>query len=264
VKASILVIGAAAAVLTGCARIGSAGGASAGAAGTSPSPGRGAFGGAVVGELVQLSAGKMTVSGQAGSVTVAYDSTTTVLQSGAGSFADAAPGTCVTVTGERDATGAVAARTLQVELNMNGNCVQPGGGPGGQSPAAGQSPRPGARPGQASPRPRQSPGGDPANLAVVRGKVAGASGGTITVQPATGAPVSVTVPSTVQVSRVVSSTSARLAVGECITANGQRDSSGTVRARTILISAPTANGCTGGRGFGPGGRPSASPAGRSA
>jgi hypothetical protein len=262
VRASFFVVGVAAALLAGCGGIGNAAGGTAGAAKTSPSPGRGAVGNNVVGQLVKLASGRMTVSDQAGNVAVSYDSSTTVLQSGTGSLADAAAGTCVTAAGEKDASGAVAATTLQVELNMNGNCTQPGGGfGGGQSPGPGQSPRPGGRAGQGSPRPAQSPGGGalPANLTAVRGKVASVSGSTLTVQPQTGAPVTVTVPSTARITRLVSSTPARLAVGECITANGQRDSSGTVKARSVLISAPGPNGCTRAGGFGPGGRPSASP-----
>lgn len=253
-------------VLAGCGGIGNAAG-NAGAARTSPSPGRGAFGNAVVGQVTQVSAGKMSVSDQGGDVTVAYTTSTSVLQSGTGSLSDAAPGTCVTATGQKDASGALAATTLQVELNMNGNCTQPAGGFGGGQGAGNPSPRPsGARQGQGSPRPGVSPG-QFANLMAVRGKVASVSGTTLTVQPDSGSPATVTVPSTVRVTRLVTSSTARLAVGECVTANGQRDGSGTVTARTILISAPGPNGCTRAGGFGGGGggpRPSGSPRGQGA
>src|SRR2546423_6476725 len=160
-RASIFVVGLAAAALAGCGGLGSAAGNASGATSPSPSPGRGAFGNAVVGQVVTLASNKMTVSDQGGNATVTYDSSTMVLQSGAGSLSDAATGTCVTATGQKDASGAVAATTLQVELNMNGNCAQPAGGFG-----AGQSPRPGGRPGQGSPRPGgqgQGPGGNGPN-----------------------------------------------------------------------------------------------------
>lgn len=247
-------MGVGSALLAGCGSIGSSGGTPAPAAKTSPSPGRGGDG--VVGQLVQLSSGKMTISDQAGEVTVTFNSSTSVLQSGTGSLADAVPGTCVLAAGTADTSGAVTAGTFQVQLNMNGNCAVPAGGFGGQ---VGQGPRPG----RASPGPGQSPGANvaPANQSLVRGKVASASGTTVVVQPDSGAPVTVTVPGTVVVTRLVSSSSARLAVGECITATGQRDAAGTLAARTLLISAPGPNGCTRGGlggGFG-GGRPRSSP-----
>ncbi len=243
-------MGAAAALLAGCGSIGSSASPAASAAKTSPSPGRGGNG--IVGQLVQLGSGKMTISDQAGEVTVTFDSTTSVVQSGSGSLADAVVGTCVLAAGTSDASGAVTASTFQVELNMNGNCAAAAGGFGGQG---GQ----GTRTGRGSPAPGASPGanGPPANQTLVRGKVASVSGDTVVVQPDTGAAVTVTVSSTVRITRLVSSTSARLAVGECITANGQRDAAGTVKARTLLISAPGPNGCTRG-GFG-GGRLGSSP-----
>jgi len=254
VRASIIVVGVAAAVLAGCGSIGSTAGASTtNAARTSPSPGRGAFGNGVVGQVSQVGSGKMTVDQQSGSVTVTYDSSTSVLQAGAGSITEAVPGTCVVATGTTDASGALTARTFQVQLNMNGNCTPPAGVGGGQGPGAGAfSPRPGR--GSPSPGPG---GGPPANLAMVRGRLTNVSGSTLTVQPETGSPVTVMVSSSTTVTRLVTSSSARLAVGECVTANGQRDSSGTVKARSILISAPGPNGCTRGGGGRPGG---ASPA----
>ncbi|HEY7201566.1 MAG TPA: DUF5666 domain-containing protein [Candidatus Dormibacteraeota bacterium] len=262
-RASIFfVVGIAAAVLAGCGGLGSSATASTSSARTSPSPARANFNGAA-GQLTKLSGGKMTVSDQAGAVTVSYDTSTTVLQSGTGSLADIVAGACVTANGQREANGAVTAAGVQVMLNMNGNCTQPAGGFGagagngtgnGQGPG-GQSPRPG----RGSPSPGASP---PANVAFVRGKVSAVNGATVTVEQDTGGPVTVTVPSTARITRTVSSTTARLAVGECVTATGQRDSSGTVKARAIVISAPGPNGCAigAGRGFGPGGgRPSASP-----
>jgi hypothetical protein len=248
VKASIIVVGVAAAVLAGCGSIGSNAGASAGtAARTSPSPGRGAFGNAVAGQVSQVASGKMTVAQQNGSVDVTFDSTTSVLQSGAGAISEAVPGTCVVATGTTDASGTVTARTFQVQLNMNGNCTPPAGFGGGQGPAAG------GRAGRGSPSPGAG-GGPPANVANVRGKLTNVSGSTMTVQPQTGSPVTVVVTGSTTVTRLVTSSTARLAAGECVTANGQRDSSGTVKARTILISAPGPNGCTFAGGFGGGGR----------
>lgn len=263
-KASIIVVGvAAAAVLAGCGSIGSSAGASgAAAARTSPSPGRGAFANAVVGQVSKVANGKLTVDQQNASATVTYDSSTSVLQSGAGTLSEAVPGTCVVATGTMDA-GVVTARTFQVQLNMNGNCTPPAGVGGGQgNGGGGQGNGGGQRPGRGSPSPGAG-GAPPANFAMVRGKLTNVSGSTMTVQPDTGSPVTVVVNSSTTVTRLVTSSSARLAVGECVTATGQRDSSGAVKARSILISAPGPNGCTRAGGFG-GGRPTASPSSQGA
>lgn len=255
-RASIIfVVGVAAALLAGCGGFGTPAGAS-GAAKTSPSPGRGAFANAVVGQVSQVGSGTMTVAQQSGSAKVSFDSSTSVLQSGTGSLSEAVAGVCVVATGTKDASGAITARTFQVQLNMNGNCTPPAGLGGGGGQGGGQG-----RAGRGSPSPGAG-GAPPANFANVRGKLTSVSGSTMTVQPQTGSPVTVTVNSSTMVTRLVTSSSARLAVGECVTANGQRDSSGTVKARTILISPPGANGsCTfAGAGFGGGGRrPGASP-----
>jgi Domain of unknown function (DUF5666) len=260
VRASIVIVGVAAVVLAGCGSIGNTAGASTGStAKTSPSPGRGANANGVVGQVAQVASGKLTVTDRTGNVTVTYDSSTTVLQSGTGSLADVVQGACVGANGQKDAAGAITAATVSVMLNMNGNCTPPANaGPGG-----GPSPSPGGFPGGGN----GGGNGAGANLANVRGKVTAVSGTTITVQPQTGDPVTVLAPSTARFTRLVTSTSARLATGECVTVTGQRESSGTVKARNILISAPTANGCVragGAGGGGGGGRPSASPGGQSA
>jgi hypothetical protein len=262
VRASIVIVGVAAVVLAGCGSIGNTAGASSStAAKTSPSPGRG-NGNAVVGQVAEVAGGKLTVTERAGTSTVAFDSSTSVLQSGTGSLADVVQGTCVGANGQKDAAGAIAAATVTVMLNMNGNCTPANGGPGGGQGNGGDQGNGGVG---VSPPPGVG-NGPPANFANVRGKVASVSGGAFTVQPQTGDPVTVTVPSTARFTRLVTSTTARLAAGECVTANGQRDSSGTVKARNIVISAPGPNGCARGGfgGAGGGGRPSASPGTQSA
>jgi Domain of unknown function (DUF5666) len=263
VRASIIfVVGVAAAVLAGCGSIGQPAGASGAAAQTSPSPGRGAFANGVAGQVSQVGSGTMTVAQQSGSARVTFDSSTSVLQSGTGSLSEAVAGVCVVATGTKDASGVVTARTFQVQLNMNGNCTPPAGLGGGGGGGGGQGA--GGRAGRGSPSPGAG-GAPPANFANVRGKLTSVSGSTMTVQPQTGSPVTVMVDSSTTVTRLVTSSTARLAAGECVTANGQRDSSGTVKARTILISPPGPNGnCTFG-GFGGGRRPGgASPPAQSA
>ena len=262
VRASIIfVVGVAAAVLAGCGSIGQPAGASSGTAPkSSPSPGRGAFANAVAGQVTQVGSGTLTVAQQSGSAKVTFDSTTSVLQSGTGSASEAVAGVCVVATGTTGAGGVITARTFQVQLNMNGNCTPPAGLGGGQGAGGGRGPR-------GSPSPGAGGGAPPANFGNVRGKLTAVNGSTLTVQPQTGNPVTVMLTSSTAVTRLVTSSTARLAVGECVTANGQKDSSGAVKARTILISPPGANGnCTfAGGGFGGGGRrPGASPPAQSA
>lgn len=240
-------------MLAACGSSGGTATASSGSAKASPSPsgGRGAFGGnGVSGQVASVSSGKLVVTDQSGSVTVTYSSSTGVLQSGTGSLADLTAGTCMTATGLKDPSGVVTASTLSAMLNMNGVC----------NPPNGAGPSPGAGPGGGQGRPNAGPSAPP-NLTFVRGKVTSVSGSTVMVQQLAGDTVTVSVPTTARITRLVTSTTARLGAGECVTANGSRTSAGIVQARSIVISAPGPNGCaTGfGRGAGGGGRRSPSP-----
>jgi Domain of unknown function (DUF5666) len=244
VKVGIVVIALAAVVLAACG--GTASKSPGGSSSASPAAGRG---NAVAGSVAQLTAGKMVVDEQTGNATVTYDSSTMVLQSGTGSLADAATGTCVNVTGQREASGAITAMTLQVMLNMNGQCnILQGGNQGNQSPR----PFPSGSPGQ---------GRNP-NAGFARGKVTAVGGTTLTVQQGAGDDVTVIVPSTARITRLTTASASRLTVGLCVQATGQRDSSGVLKARVVTIVQPGPNGCpTGGGGFGGGRspRPSGAP-----
>src|SRR5262245_32923288 len=195
-------------------------------------------GGAVGGQLTQLSGGKLVINGQAGSVDVTYDSSTRLLRTLPSSMAEAAVGTCVNATGQKDASGAVTAATVNLMFNMNGTCSQPNasgaGGPGG----GGQG--------------RFGGGGAPANLAFVRGKIISVSGVGLTVQDASGATVPVDVPGTARITKTEPATASQLAVGQCIQASGQRDASGSITARQLDIVPAGPAGCPSG---GAGGRP---------
>lgn len=108
----------------------------------------------------------------------------------------------------------------------------------------------------------------PTNFGSVAGKVTKVSGdkvvvkGTI-VQPPTkanGKPktakktVNVTLASATRFDETVTATADALAVGTCVTAAGTADSVGTVTANTVIVSQPVNGSCTGGFGFGGGGR----------
>lgn len=230
--------GIAAALVAACGATSSAPTSAQTAASASPASraaGQAAFGAGVTGKVVQLTASQLQLNGQGGSATVDYAADTPVLQTAAGSLSDVQAGVCVLATGQPAAGGAVAATTLSVMLNMNGQCT--GGGFPGGGPRAGGSPRPGA-----SPRPRGSPGAFGGGT-TVRGKVTAVSGSSLTVQPATGSPVTVDVTSTTRITRIELGATTQLAVGQCVTASGQRDATGAVQARQLTIFPAGPAGC---------------------
>jgi hypothetical protein len=197
--------------------------------------GQGVFGAGVTGKIVQLTATQLQLNGQGGSATVDYAADTPVLQTAAGSLSDVSAGVCVAATGQPAAGGVVDATILSVMLNMNGQCT--GAGLPGGGVRLGGSPLPGA-----SPRPRGSPGALGGGTAV-RGKVTAVSGSSLTVQPATGSPVTVDVTSSTRITRIEQGAITQLAVGQCVTASGQRDATGAVQARQITVFPAGPAGC---------------------
>jgi Domain of unknown function (DUF5666) len=218
------------------------------------SPRAGFGGNAVGGKLTQLNGAQLVLAAQSGSVDVTYDSSTRMLRTSAGSLAQAVPGTCVNVTGQKDASGAVTATTVNLMLDMNGVCTQQGAGAG---PGGGAGAGAGAGGGQGRGTGRQ--GANP-NLAFVRGKITAVQGQALTVLDVSGAPTAVNVSDTTRYTRTEAAAASQLAVGQCILASGQKDAaSGAVAARQLSITDPGPNGCaTGFQGGGP--RQNGSPA----
>ncbi len=227
--------------LLACGATATASGAPSGSA----SPGAGRGGGfarnGAFGQLVQINGQTLIVSATTGDTSVTYSTTTRIQKSATGTFADVSVGMCAVVTGAKDASGNVTATSVRLSAASAGTCAagRPGGG-GGFG---------GARPGGPSPNP---------NLALVSGLVTAVSGASVTIQPATGAAATVSMATTVPVTITNAAAASDLAVGECVAATGQKDSAGTVAARTITITPPSASGaCTrpgfGGGGFGGGG-----------
>jgi hypothetical protein len=228
-RLTILLTAVAAAALTACGGLGAAPKTASSPSPASPSPGRGAGGSAVSGKLVQLNGALLVVNEQAGDVKVSYDNSTMVLRTTAGSASDIAAGACVNATGQKDATGLLTADAVQVMLNMNGTCSRPGSAGGGGGSGQGRG------------------SGAPPNVNAVSGKVASFSGTSMTVQVASGSVVTVTVPDTARITRTESAAPGQLAVGQCVRANGQKDSAGTVKARVVSIVPAGPNGCPQGR-----------------
>ncbi len=223
------------------------GGASAAGSSTSPSPGGGgqARNGAA-GQLVQINGQTLILTAAAGDVTVTYTNTTAFTRMSAAVLADIVQGQCLVASGQKDSAGILTATTVRLSPKTSTGC-----GAGGQfgpnaSPPAGASPRP-------------TPSGAPA-MPFVAGEVTQASGTSITVLTAASGSQVINVPTTAAVTRTSSASSTDLQTGECLRANGTRDSAGAVHATSISITpaGPSGTCATGAGGRGPG-RGGASP-----
>jgi hypothetical protein len=223
-------------------------GAAAASADPSASPGARGNRGGNAGEVVQVNGTTLVLNTAQGDLKVSFTASTPVSRTSTGVLADITQGLCITATGTKDAGGAFTATAVAINDPVNGSCA---GFPGGNGRPA-FSPNPNATPDPSrTPRPNQGQ--------VVRGQVSAADGVSITVMQlngaASGQSTTITVPTTVTVSRTASASISDLAVGVCVAAIGQKDSTGTVAARTLNIFPAGASGCTGGGGRGFGGFP---------
>lgn len=227
------------------------------------------------GEIADISGATLQVQNTSGQVAVTYSASTTFRQEVAATAADVKVGSCVTVTSSGTSTSAsapiVAARVTITEPT-NGSCIggfgDGAGGFGGGAGRFGNGMRPSGAPGYGgNGTPNRTPSsGSPRRFGAF-GKVTAVTAGGFTVQgtrPAragsSAAPTteSVTTNSSTTYSKTVTATKSALEVGECLTAIGKTDDTGTVTANAITLRAKTASGCSTGRGFGgPGGAPGA-------
>ncbi|WP_426516957.1 hypothetical protein ACPPVQ_19315 [Diaminobutyricibacter sp. McL0618] len=231
-----------------------------GAQGAGGGQGAGGFGG-IFGQIAAVTGTTLQVQSQSAQTAVTVASTTTVLQTSKGSIADVTVGRCVvassfggTTAGSTPAPSTGGAVTsVAITPAVNGACT------GGFRGGAGAGTRPSARPGATA---RPSAPRNRAFTPPVSGAVTAVSGSSITVsvKDASGATSSKTVqtgPSTA-FTITAKATSAALTVGKCAAVRGPADSAGTVKATSVTVSDPGANGCTTpfGRGGGLGGTPS--------
>src|ERR1700674_74304 len=189
------------------------------------------------GQLVQINGQTLILTGASGDISVTFSGTTTFTRTSTAVLADIVPGLCVVATGQKDSAGALTAMTVRLSPKASTGC---GAGQFGPNPAPGASPRP-------------TPSGQPA-MAFVSGEVTAATGISITVLTAASGSQTITVPTTATVSRMSSATATDLRTGECLRANGARDSAGTVAATSIAITpaGPSGTCATGLGGRGPG------------
>jgi hypothetical protein len=222
--------------------------ASAAKSSTSPSPGAGnALRNGASGQLVQISGQTLILTGPNGDITVMFTTATMFTKTSVATLADITPGACVLATGRKDATtGAITATNVRISPKTSAGCAAAGFAPGG---AAGASPRPSVSP-RAGATPRPTPSGLP-NAAFVTGEVTAVTGTSVTVlTQATGSQtITVQAAATVTLSAVVSQSN--LQNGQCLRANGSRDSTGNVLATAITITPAGPSGtCTSGLGGG--------------
>ena len=224
----------------GIAACGSAAASGPTAAPSSPSGRAGFARNGAFGQLVQINGQTLILSGTNGDSTVTYAPTTTITQTRTGTLADITAGSCISATGTKDASGVVTASTVILSAPVKGACT----GFGGVRAGAGTF----------SPRPGFSPPAVPAGFTAARGQVRSVTGTSVTLTEKTGTTTTtatIDVPTTVKVTTSSVVTAAALQTGECLTAVGSKNTSGTVVARSLTITPPGLNGCT--AGFGGGG-----------
>jgi hypothetical protein len=224
---------------------------------TSPSPARGgqAPNGAA-GQLVQINGQNLILTAATGDVTVTYSDSTTFTRTSSAVLADIVPGQCLVANGQKDSAGTLTATTVRLSPKTSTGCNAAGQFGPDSSPPPGASPRP-----TPSGSPRPIPSGQPATPSVA-GEVTAAAGTSITVLTTASGSEVINVPTTATVTRMSSASSTDLRTGECLRANGSRDSAGAVEATSIAITpaGPSGSCTTGAGGRGPG-RGGASPGG---
>jgi hypothetical protein len=230
--------------LAACGSSSGSGGTSAATPSQSPAGANGQGGGrggpAADGTIAAVASSSLEVqSPSAGQVTVNFSGSTTFTNRASASLADVTTGSCVLVTG----TGQpITAQTVDVTAASSTGCQLGGGGMRPQNGGGGTRP---SWPAGAPRRGQGAPGGG----GRAAGKVTAVSATGFTVQqdnPQTGATtdVQVTVNGSTTYTKAESANASALKVGECVTANGQADSTGAVTATTIAISQAGPNGCT--------------------
>ncbi|GAA1879871.1 hypothetical protein [Lapillicoccus jejuensis] len=247
---------------------------SAGATTGSGSQGRAARNPGTTGLIAQVSGDTMQVQTRTAQTAVTYTSSTKVTKTVAGSATSVTVGSCVLVrdaSASPDTSGSVTAASVTVAPATKGTCRANafGGGLGGFGGGRGGGGNGGGGTGGGSPT--GSPTGGRGGVGgVTFGSVTAVTGSGFTLTPVArggagstassgiAAPVTVATSSSTTYDVVEAGTSSDVKVGECVTAQGKADDTGTVSA-TALSLRPAVNGsCTmagrrGGAGGGAGG-----------
>jgi hypothetical protein len=213
------------------------------------------------GLLAAINGHTLQVQDTTSQTAVTYSGTTRFTDTIAATARDVKVGTCVQVRSAPDtasstpttaptaAPTSLTAGTVTLTASVNGTCGGPGIGGGGFTGGRGNGVPPSRAPGAR----RARFGGRASGLVTA---VQGSSFTVASTRPnrPTPTPVRVTTTSTTSYHRVVPASATALKLGQCVTARGPADSTGTVAATTIALR-PADNGtCTSGFGGGFGGR----------
>jgi hypothetical protein len=246
-----------------------------GAGGQGGGQGAGRFPGAN-GLVAAISGKTLQVQGQSGQTAVTYTGSTSFTAQVTAKVSDVVAGSCVVVmpvqdsgsssSGSADTTQtAITAASVRITPAQNGTCDGGFGGARGDRPSGAPSGMPtdlpsGAPSGAPSGMPSGRPGGR--GMFGAFGKVLAAADNGFTVMSSapggssgssTSTTVNVTVTADTTYTATRTATAKALAVGKCVSANGQSDDTGAVTAQRITVSDAVDGQCTGGfGGFGGG------------
>lgn len=257
--ALVTLAGVGALALAGCG--GSSSSAAPAASSTAPAEGSGQAGGqhaqmpGASGLIASWSGGVMQVQGTSAQTAVTVSSSTRITEQKPSTEEAVVVGSCVTVrpattsasggtpSASASSSGPIAAGTVQVRAAVNGSCS--GGFGGGSGTPSGSF------------TPRARPSGAPTGAAGgfrdfgASGTVTSVSANGFVVQETRGGTTTsatVTTSGTTTYTTTATATSAAIKVGECATAIGTADSTGSVAARSLSLSQAVNGQCTSGFG----------------
>jgi hypothetical protein len=205
--------------------------------------------GSVVGPVVAVKGKTFTITTPASlnvpknRSTVTVVSSTMITEQKTASRSSLQKGLCASAFGTRNAKGVVAAQRITLASPVKGSCTgnrtRPGGT--GSPPSGGRRPPGGGSGGF----------GGNANFGFAVGTISAVKGSTLTVKGPRGT-TSVTVSAKTQVDRTARVSSSAIKLKLCAFVRGtSTDKGATVKAQSIALSTPTANGCTNGFRRGP-------------
>jgi hypothetical protein len=224
--------------------------------------------GGTTGEVAAVADALLQVQGEDGQTAVTWDDATTISQTVAAAPADVTVGSCVVAMTSGD-DEAAAATSVAITSPVDGACTGGFGGgaggggvPGGAAPADGELPDgvPTDRPEMPDGAPTggtdgQRPAGGGLG-GITAGVVTAVDGSTITVESGDDATATtVTVDATTTYTSTVAADATAIAVGRCVTAQGESDGSGQVAATALVLSDAGDEGCSAGFGGRGGARP---------
>lgn len=207
--------------------------------------------GSVVGPVVSVKGKTFTITTPASlnvpknRSTVAVSSSTVITEQATAKRSSLKKGACASAFGTRNAKGVVAAQRITLTAPVKGSCTggfgnRPRQGGSGSPPSGGQQP-PNRSGGSGSGGFRGN-----ANFGFAAGTITAVKGSKLTVKGPRGT-TSVTVAAKTQIDRTLRVSMSAVKLKLCAFVRGTSADKGvTVKAQSIALSKPTANGCSGG------------------